>query len=210
MYLHESCHYRNNSSLNTYVQSYRFCFHVLNSSQLHLTMPLSLSFALMSLIFFHLFEFCIILLAISYYTFHCCWVMQSLVKWKSLSHVWLFVILFVSSPSQKTGVGSHSLLQGIFPTQGSDPDFPHCRRILYCLSHQGSLSRSVVSDSLWSHRRQHTRLPCPSPSPRACSNACPLSQRCHPTICLPLILLPSIFPMIFSNDLALRIRWPKC
>ena len=36
------------------------------------------------------------------------------------------------------GVGSLSLLQGIFPTQGSNPGFPHCRRILYQLSHKGS------------------------------------------------------------------------
>ena len=43
-------------------------------------------------------------------------------------------------------------------------------------------SCSVVSDSLWSHGLQHTRLPCPSPSPGACSNSCPLSQWCHPTI----------------------------
>ena len=41
-----------------------------------------------------------------------------------------------SSPGQNTGVGSHSLLQGIFPTQGSNPGLPHCRRILYQLSHQ--------------------------------------------------------------------------
>ena len=43
-------------------------------------------------------------------------------------------------------------------------------------------SRSVVSDSLWPPGLQHTRLPCPSPSPRACSNSSPLSQWCHPTI----------------------------
>ena len=41
-------------------------------------------------------------------------------------------------PDQNTGVGSHSLLQGIFPTQGSNPGLPHCRRIFYQLSHQGS------------------------------------------------------------------------
>jgi len=41
---------------------------------------------------------------------------------------------------------------------------------------------SVVSDFLWPHGLQHTRLPCPSASPRACSNSCPLSQQCHPTI----------------------------
>ena len=43
-----------------------------------------------------------------------------------------------NSPGQNTGVGSHSLLQGIFPTQGSNPGLPHCRRILYQLSHHGN------------------------------------------------------------------------
>ena len=42
------------------------------------------------------------------------------------------------SPGKNTGVGCHALLQGIFPTQGSNPGLPHCRWILYCLSHQGS------------------------------------------------------------------------
>ena len=44
-----------------------------------------------------------------------------------------------NSPGQNTGVGSLSLLQGILPTQGSNPGLPHCRGILYQLSHQGSL-----------------------------------------------------------------------
>ena len=39
-----------------------------------------------------------------------------------------------------------------------------------------------MSDSLWPHGLQHTRLPCPSPSPKVCSNSCPLNQWCHPTI----------------------------
>ena len=43
------------------------------------------------------------------------------------------------------------------------------------------LSR-VVSDSWWRYGLQHARLPCPSPSPRVCSNSYPLSQWCHPTI----------------------------
>ena len=43
-------------------------------------------------------------------------------------------------------------------------------------------SCSVVSDSLWPHGLQHTRLPCPSPTPRACSNSCALSRWCHPAI----------------------------
>ena len=43
-------------------------------------------------------------------------------------------------------------------------------------------SCSVRSNSLLSHELQHARLPCPSPTPRACSNSCPSSWWCHPTI----------------------------
>ena len=42
--------------------------------------------------------------------------------------------------------------------------------------------RSIMSDSLWPHGLQHTRLPCPSSTPRACSNSYPSSWWCHPTI----------------------------
>ena len=67
-----------------------------------------------------------------------------------------------NSPGQNTGVGSFSLLQGIFPTQGLNPGLPNYTWILYQLSHKGrplknsslhveSESCSVVSDSLWSH-----------------------------------------------------------
>ena len=68
-----------------------------------------------------------------------------------------------------------------------------------------------MSNSLPPHGLWHARLPCPSVSPGVCSNSCPLSKWCHPTIlCYPL-LLPSIFPSIrvFSNESALHIRWPK-
>ena len=41
-----------------------------------------------------------------------------------------------NSPGKNMGVGSCSLLQGIFPTQGSNPGLPHCRRVLYQLSHK--------------------------------------------------------------------------
>ena len=44
-----------------------------------------------------------------------------------------------NSPGQDTGVGRHSLLQGIFPTQESNPGLPHCRWILYQLSHKASV-----------------------------------------------------------------------
>ena len=43
-----------------------------------------------------------------------------------------------NSPGQNTGMGSLSLLQEIFPTQGSNPGLPHCRQILYQLSHKES------------------------------------------------------------------------
>ena len=62
-------------------------------------------------------------------------------KWKSHSHVWLFLTPWTihpwNSPGQNTGGDSHSLLQGIFPTQGLNPDLLHCRWILYQLSYQG-------------------------------------------------------------------------
>ena len=44
-----------------------------------------------------------------------------------------------NSTGKNTGVGSHSLLQGIFPTQWLNPGLLHCRQVFYCLSHQGSL-----------------------------------------------------------------------
>ena len=52
-------------------------------------------------------------------------------------------------------------------------------------------SRSVMSNSLRPRGLQHTKLPCPSPTPRACSNSCPSSQWCHPTISSSFVPLPS-------------------
>ena len=53
-----------------------------------------------------------------------------------------------NSPGQNTEVGSHSPLQGIFPTQGLNPGVPHCKQILYQLSHQGPKNTRVGSLSL--------------------------------------------------------------
>ena len=58
-------------------------------------------------------------------------VMYDSLRPRGLSSPW-------NSPGKNTGVRSLSLLQGIFPTQGSNPGLPHCRRILYQLSCQGS------------------------------------------------------------------------
>ena len=52
------------------------------------------------------------------------------------------------SPSKNTRVGSHALLQGIFPTQGSNPGLPHCRQILYQLRYQGS-PNNVLSPKIY-------------------------------------------------------------
>ena len=72
-----------------------------------------------------------------------------------------------------------------------------------------------MSDSSRPHEPQHTRPPCPSPTPGVHPNK-PMSTESvmppnHPILCRPLLLLPSIFPSIrvFSNESALRIRWPK-
>ena len=65
-------------------------------------------------------------------------------------------------------------------------------------------SHSVMSNSLPTHGLQHDRLPCPSPTPGACSNSCPLSQWCHPAIsssvlpfssCLQSFPASGFFPM---------------
>ena len=72
-------------------------------------------------------------------------------------------------------------------------------------------SRSVMSDSLWSHGLQHPRLSCPSPTPRAYSNTCPLSRWCHSTISFSVIpFSPHLqsFPASGSFSV-LHIRWPK-
>ena len=81
------------------------------------------------------------------------------------------------------------------------------------LSYTVQFSRPLMSDSLQPHGPQHTRPPCPSPTPRFYPNSCPLSWWYHPTqviLCHPL-LPPSVFPSIraFSNESVLHIKWPK-
>ena len=69
-------------------------------------------------------------------------------------------------------------------------------------------SDSVVSDSLQPHGLQHTRPPCPSPSPGACSNSCPLSQWCHPTISYSVVPSSSCLPAfnLFSASGSFPVR----
>ena len=66
-------------------------------------------------------------------------------------------------------------------------------------------SHSVVSYSLWPHGPQHTRPPCPSPTPRVHPNPCPFSQWCHPTISssvIPFSFCPQSFPASGSFPLS--------
>ena len=55
-------------------------------------------------------------------------------------------------------------------------------------------SHSVMSNSLWPCGLQHARLPCPSPIPGDCSNSCPLSRWCHPTIASSVVPFSSHLP----------------
>ena len=71
-----------------------------------------------------------------------------------------------------------------------------------------------MSDSLQPHGLQHSRLPCPSPTPRVYSRSCPLSQRCHPTTSSAVIPFSShlqSFPASgsFLVSQFFASRWPK-
>ena len=63
-----------------------------------------------------------------------------------------------------------------------------------------------MSDSLRPHGPQHTRLPCPSPSPGACSNSCPLSRWCHPTISSSVVPLSSCL-LSFKAPGSFPVSW---
>ena len=115
---------------------------------------------------------------------------------ESPSHIWLFADPMNHSlpGSSVHGISQARILEWVaisFSRGSSQPrDWTHIsytdRWILYHgKPHQVFLllfSRSVMPDSLQPHGLQHTRLPCSKPSPGVCSNSCPLSWWCHPTI----------------------------
>ena len=126
----------------------------------------------------------------------------------------------------------HALLQGNFPTQGLNPGLPHCREILYCLSHQRSscgiiggerkdspiqFSSVQLLSCVWLFATPRTAA-CQASLSTTNSQSLPKFRSIefvmpsnHLILCCPLLLLPSIFPSIrvFSNELVLCIRWPK-
>ena len=82
----------------------------------------------------------------------------------------------------------------------------HCRSTRFSL-----FSRSVVSDSLQPRGPQHARPPCPSPTPRACSNSCPSSRWCHPTVSssvVPFSSCPQSLPA--SGSFPVSQFFPSC
>ena len=156
-------------------------------------------------------------------------------------HVWLFATpwtvahqapLSMGFSRQECWSGLPCPPPGDLPHQGIEPPSPALQVDSLWLSHQGSshlwsvqFSRSVVSDSLWPHGLQHTRPPCPSPAPGACSNSivwfCSNSMDSmsiesvmpsnHLILCHPLLLMVSVLPSIrvFSNESVLHITWLK-
>ena len=89
-----------------------------------------------------------------------------------------------------------------------------CNYLFYFIT-QLLFSYLVMSNSWWPHGLQNISLSCPSPSPKACSNLCPLSQWCHTTVsssvvpfssCLQSFQAPWSFPV---SESALHIRWSK-
>ena len=65
-----------------------------------------------------------------------------------------------NSPGKNTGVGCYFLLQGIFPTEGSNPGLLHCRQILYHLSHQGGLIMALFN--FWTLGEKSSELMIPT------------------------------------------------
>ena len=82
------------------------------------------------------------------------------------------VLLIIVPPNHSGGKGKYHLVSS-YSAQGVVPDSSH-RSVHF--------SHSATSNSLQPHELQHTRLPCPSPNPKAYSNTSPSSLWCHPTI----------------------------
>ena len=114
------------------------------------------------------------------------------------SHLRCHNVIVISFLSRKT--------VQLSPKEGRQLLLSSYLRILLLFSH------SIMSDSLVPGGLQHTSPLCPSLSPGVCSNSCPLSRWCHPTISISFVPFSSClqsFPSIkvFSNELALFMKW---
>jgi len=92
----------------------------------------------------------------------------------------------------------------------SNPKEGQCQKIFKLLYSSVQFSRSIVSDSLRPHESQHTRPPCPSPTPGVHSNSRPLSRWCHPAISssvIPFSSCPQSFPASESFPMSQLFTW---
>ena len=125
------------------------------------------------------------------------------------------VPLSMGFPRQEYWSGLPFPSPGDLPIPGVKPTSPALAGGFFSTEPPGYCCSSISNPcpTLQPHGLEHTSLPCPSSSPRVCPTSCPLNQLCHPTIssCLPLLLLPSVFPNIkvFSSESAICIRWPS-
>ena len=121
--------------------------------------------------------------------------------------------------------GCHFLLQGIFSTQGwtlcllpwqvdylplSHRGFPELNHGTIITFSSVQFSCSVMSNSLQPHESQHTRPPCPSPTPRVYPNSCPSSLWCHPAISssvVPFSPFPQSLPASGSFPMSQLFAW---
>ena len=93
----------------------------------------------------------------------------------------VFNVLSISPPSLSLFFGIDKFLNWTFFHSLFDISLLESGKVTYFWVYPFQFS-SVMSDSLWPHGLQHTRLVCSSPTPRACPNSCPVSPWCHPTI----------------------------
>ena len=114
------------------------------------------------------------------------------------------ILCTCDSPDKNTGVGYGALLQGIFPTQVSNPHLSHLLHWKVDSLLLVPPCRSVTPYSLWLHGLQHIRFPCLSPSPRVCSNSCPSGWWRQPTICPVSSASPSAFNLSQHQSL---LQW---
>ena len=113
--------------------------------------------------------------------------------------------LKVGAPRQPRGMGCGRMWEGVL-------DEGHmCTRGWFMSVQFSSVAQLCLT--LWPHESQHTRPPCPSPTPGVHSDSRPLSLWCHPTISssvVPFSSCPQSLPAsVFSNESTLHIRWPK-
>ena len=107
--------------------------------------------------------------------------------------IWISMVIFLLSPSSDVSLNE-------FLKATSVPS--SLRHILFSCP---QFSCSVVSDSLRPHGLQRTKLPCPSPTPGACSKSCPLNQWCHSTISSSVI--PFSSPQSFPASGSFPMSW---